>query len=105
MPQFAATTHAFEKGVDKITPDAAVKLIESWEDQLADIDSREGKAIVKDLGSLKKELQKGDKLDGAKVKELTAKLGQETVASAKGIEGAGQEKVRSLGEALTKAAR
>lgn len=104
MPRFAATTKAFEKGVESIAPDAAIKLIEEWEGQLKDLESKEGKAITRDLEALKKELGKGDKMDGEKVKKLTAKLGEETVKSASAIEGSGGDKVKALGEALTKAA-
>ena len=104
MPQFAATTKAFEKGVESIAPDAAIKLIDGWEAQLKDLDSKEGKTITHDLEALKKELGKGDKMDGEKVKKLTAKLGQETVKSASALKGSGGDKVKALGEALTKAA-
>ena len=103
MARFAATTNAFEKGVDSIKPEAAVKLIEEWSTQLEELDSKGGKQIVKDLEALKKEFGKGDKMDGEKVKALTAKLGQETVKIADEDEKSG-DKVRALGEALTKAA-
>ena len=102
MPRYAATLNALEKGFDAIKPDAAVKLIEDWEGQLGELDSKGAKAIVKDLGALKKELQKGDKLNGDKVKELTAKLGQETTAIADEDEKSA-DKLRQIGESLSKA--
>lgn len=104
MPRFAATTKAFEKGVESIAPEAAIKLIDDWAEQLKDLDSKEGKTITHDLEALKKELGKGDKMDGEKVKKLTAKLGQETIKAASAVEGSGGEKVKALGEALAGAA-
>ena len=102
MPRYAATLNALEKGVGSISPDAAVKLIEDWETQLGELDSKGAKTLVKDLGALKKELGKGDKLDGAKVQELTAKLGGETTAIAD-EDDKGADKLRQIGEALSKA--
>ena len=102
MPQFAATTKAFEKGVESLSPDAAVKIIESWEGQLAEAEFKEAKAIHRDLEALKKELGKGEKMSGDKVKQLTAKLGAETVKSAGSVEGSGGDKVKAIGEALAK---
>ena len=104
MPQFAATTKAFEKGVETLAPEASIKLIESWEGQLEGAEFKEAKAIHRDLEALKKELAKGDKMSGEKVQQLTAKLGAETVKAAGAVEGSGGDKVKALGEALAKAA-
>lgn len=103
MPRYAATTKAFEKGVENLSPDAAIKLIDEWEGQIASLDSKEGKGLTRDLEALKKELGKGDKMNGEKVQQLTAKLGEQTVKAADAMEGGGGDKVRALGEALTKA--
>lgn len=104
MPRFAATTKALEKGVDNLAPEAAIKLIDDWEGQLKDAEFKEAKAIHRDLEALKKELGKGDKMNGEKVQQLTAKLGAETIKAAAGVEGGGGEKVKSIGEALAKVA-
>lgn len=104
MARFAATTNAFSKGVENISPEASIKLIEEWEGQVQELDSKEAKGLVRDLEALKKELGKGEKMSGDKVQQLTAKLGAATIKSAESIEGSGAEKVRGLGEALTKAA-
>lgn len=104
MARFAATTTAFSKGVENLSPEASIKLIEEWEGQIQELDSKESKGLVRDLEALKKELGKGEKMNGEKVQQLTAKLGEATIKSAESIEGSGAEKVRGLGEALTKAA-
>jgi uncharacterized protein YmfQ (DUF2313 family) len=99
MPRFAATTHALDKGVESIKPDAAIKLIEDWEQQLGEVELKGGKTVLRDLGALKKELAKGDKLNGEKVQQLTARLGQSTVKLADQDEKSGDQ-VRNIGEKL-----
>ena len=101
MPQFAATTKAFEKGVGSMSAEASIKLIESWEGQLEGAEFKEAKAIHRDLEALKKELAKGEKMNGEKVRELTAKLGAETIKSAANVEGSGGDKIKAIGEALS----
>ena len=103
MPRFAATTKALEKGVGSMSPDAAIKLIDDWEGQLKDAEFKEAKGINRDLEALKKELAKGEKMNGEKVQQLTVKLGEATIKAAGAMEGGGAEKVRGLGEALTSA--
>jgi hypothetical protein len=78
MPaRFAATENAFEKGVDNITPAAAIKLIDDWEVSLKDADIPGAKTIVRDLEALKKALHAGQP-DGEKIKALVGKLAEET---------------------------
>ena len=100
MPRFAATANAFEKGVENIKPDAAIKLIQDWEQQLEGAEFKGAKGIVRDLGALRKELEKGDKLKGERVQQLTAKLGQATIAAA-GEDERDAEKLRNIGERLS----
>jgi hypothetical protein len=57
------------------------------------------------LDALKKELSKGEKMNGEKVGQLTAKLGQATIKAAEEMEVAGSEKVKAIGEALASAGR
>ncbi len=102
MPQFDATIKHLKDGVKGFTVAAAVKNIEGWEATLGKVEAPAAKAIVKDLESLKQHLH-ADKIDGAAIKKLVAKLGKETVAIAGKSDGANAAKIKSLGEALTHA--
>lgn len=104
MPRYAATANALEKGFENVSPEASIKLIEDWETQLEGYEGAGGKGLLRDLEALKKELGKGDKMNGEKVQELTVKLGQATIKAAEGMEGAGQEKLKAIGETLASAA-
>jgi len=103
MPTYDATIKALKAGVQKMTVNAAVKNIESWEATLESLEVSGVKTIIKDLDSLKKHLHKSE-IDGDAVRKLIAKLGKETVTIASRTEGKNAEKVKSLGEALTEAA-
>ena len=103
MPQFDATIKHIKDGVKGFTVAAATKNIEGWEATLEKLDAPGVKAIVKDLESLKKHLHEKE-INGGAVIKLIAKLGKETVAIAGKTEGAGAEKVKALGEALSHAA-
>lgn len=105
MPRFAATIKAFEKGVENLSAETSIKLIEEWEGQLEGYEGKGGKGLLRDLEALKKELGNGDKMNGEKVGQLTAKLGDATIKAAGEIEGAGAEKVKALGEALSGAVK
>ena len=99
MPaRFAATEHAFDKGVDSITPAAAIKLIDDWETSLKDLDAPGAKTIVRDLEALKKALHAED---GEKVRTLCGKLGEETTKIAAHATAATKDKVAKLGETLS----
>jgi hypothetical protein len=102
MPTYDATIKALKAGAQKMTVNAAVKNIESWEATLEKLEVTGVKTIVKDLESLKKQLHKPE-IDGEAVRKLIAKLGKETVTIAGRVEGKSAEKVKSLGEALTSA--
>ncbi|UAJ11240.1 hypothetical protein [Polymorphobacter megasporae] len=100
MPaRFAATEHAFEKGVDSITPAAAIKLIDDWEVSLKDADIPGAKGIVRDLEALKKALH-ADQPDGEKIKTLVGKLAEETTKIAGHATPATKDKVAGLGKTL-----
>lgn len=104
MPaRFVATANAFEKGVDSITPAAAIKLIDGWEESLKDLDVPGAKTIVRDLEALKKALG-GDEPDAAKIKTLVGKLADETTKIAGHAPEATKDKVAELGKALKAAA-
>jgi len=100
MPaRFTATANAFEKGVDSITPAAAIKLIDDWEVSLKDADIPGAKGIVHDLEALKKALHAGEP-DAAKVKDLVAKLGAATTKIAGHATPSTKDKVEELGKTL-----
>lgn len=103
MPTYDATIKALKAGAKSMTVNAAVKNIESWEATLEKLEVSGVKTIVKDLETLKKHLQKPE-IDGDAVRKLVAKLGKETVTIAGKAEGAGAEKVKALGEALSQSA-
>ncbi len=101
MPaRFVATENAFEKGVDHITPTAAVKLIDDWEVALKDVDAPGAKAIVRDLEALKKALH-ADQPDAEKIKTLVGKLGAETTKIAAHATESTKDKVANLGKTLS----
>lgn len=104
MPaRFAATRDLLAKDLEKVNPDTAVKNIDAWEEGLNALESKSGKAIVRDLEALKKQLT-GGKPNGAKIKQLLKKLGEETTKSAEDAPENQQDKLRELGQQLTEAA-
>lgn len=105
MPaRFTATANAFEKGIDSVSPGAAVKLIESWEESLKEVDAPGAKGIASDLAALRKQLE-SESPDGEKVKSLVEKLGAATTKiAAKADKPATQPKLEELGAALSNAA-
>jgi hypothetical protein len=76
-------------------------MIEDWEAALADIDTTGAKGILRDLGSLRKQLEK-DAPDADRVHALLHRLGAATTKIADKAE-TNQEKLKALGEALTEA--
>ena len=103
MPQFDATIKHIKEGVKGFTVAAAVKNIEGWEATLEKVEAPGVKTIVKDLENLKKHLQ-ADKINGGQIKNLVLKLGKETVTIAGKSDSKNAEKIKALGEALSKAA-
>ncbi len=101
MPaRFTATENAFEKGVENITPAAAIKLIDDWETSLKDADIPGAKGIVRDLEALKKALH-ADQPDAAAIRKLVGKLGEETTKIAGHATPATKDKVEALGKTLS----
>lgn len=100
MPAFAATANAFEKGIESITPAAAIKLIDGWEVALADLDVPGAKGISGDLERLKKALH-ADEPDAEKIKAIVGKLGEATTKIAGRADDKSQDKVAALGKALS----
>lgn len=101
MPaRFTATENAFEKGVEHITPSAAVKIIDGWEAALKDAEITGAKGIAADLERLKKALE-ADKPDAEKIKTLVGKLGEATTKIAGHADDKTKEKVAALGKTLS----
>ena len=98
--RFTTTIKALQEGAKSFTADKAVTNIESWEEYLSKHDHEGVKAVVTDLGKLKKLLQ-ADELDGKAITTLVHKLGKETVKVAGDSESANSKHIKELGEALS----
>lgn len=103
MVQYAETKNALEKGIETISPEKGVELIEKWEDSLKDVDGSGAKTILRDLGALKKALQAKEP-DSEKIGALLKKLGQGTTEIAGEAEGSAGEKLKDIGQGLSQAA-
>ncbi len=100
--RFETTIKALKEGAQSFTAQKAVTNIEGWEDYLSKHDHEGVKAVVTDLGKLKKLLQ-ADELDGTKIKDLVHKLGKETIKVAGSGDAGGSGKMKELGELLSQA--
>lgn len=103
MPKrFAATEGAIEKGLENTTPRSGAKLAHDWAAELEKSDVSGVKGLKGDLERLAKELEK-DEPDADKVTKLLGKLGPATLKLADKCEDEKvAEKVRHLGESLSK---
>lgn len=97
--KFAATTNAINRGLDSAKPATGAHLVEDWETALADVDVPGAKGILRDLGALRKQLEK-DAPDADRIHALLHRLGVATTKIADKAE-SGQDKLKALGEALT----
>ncbi len=100
MARYAATQNAIEKGLDQVSPDAGVKLVDDWIEQLQGVDKPGAVAVAKDLERLKAELARETPRE-ANVLKIVGKLGGATTRLADKAEGTNGDKLRALGEALT----
>lgn len=99
--KFAGTMNAINRGLDGTKADKGADMIEDWEAALADVDVAGSKGILRDLGALRKQLEK-DTPDADRVHALLHRLGAATTKIAdKGDKS--QDKLKALGEALTEA--
>jgi hypothetical protein len=102
MPvKFAGTMNAINRGLDATKPAKGADMVEDWEAALADLDIPGAKGILRDLGSLRKQLEK-DEPDADRVYALLHRLGTATTRIADRAD-KNQDKLKSLGEALTEA--
>ncbi len=103
MVQYAETQHALENGIESVSAEKGVTLIEKWEESLKEVEGAGAKSILRDLGALKTAL-KAKEPDSTKIGALLKKLGQETTDIAGEAEGAAGDKLKAIGEGLSKAA-
>ena len=101
MAKFAATMNAINRGLDSAKPTSGVHLLEDWETALADVDTVGAKGILRDLGALRKQLEKSEP-DSDRVLALVHRLGAATTKIADKAESS-KDKVKALGEALSEA--
>ena len=99
--KFAGTMNAINRGLDGTKPAKGATMLEDWEAALAEIDTVGAKGILRDLGSLRKQLER-DEPDADRVHALIHRLGVATTKIADKADGS-QEKIKALGEALTEA--
>ncbi|MBD8678849.1 hypothetical protein [Sphingomonas sp. CFBP 13720] len=99
--KFAGTMNAINRGLDETKPAKGADMIEDWEAALADTDVSGAKGILRDLASLRKQLEK-DAPDTDRVHDLLHRLGTATTKIADRSDKS-QDKLRALGEALTEA--
>jgi uncharacterized protein YmfQ (DUF2313 family) len=99
--KFAGTMNAINRGLADTKPDKGATMIEDWEAALADSDVTGAKGILRDLTSLRKQLEK-DSPDADRVHALLHRLGEATTKIADKADKNG-DKLKALGEALTEA--
>ena len=99
--KFAGTMNAINRGLEDTKPAKGADMLEDWEAALADVDVTGAKGILRDLASLRKQLEKGEP-DADRVHGLLHRLGIATTRIADKADKS-QDKLKALGEALTEA--
>lgn len=99
--KFAGTMNAINRGLDSTKPAKGADMVEDWEAALADSEVSGTKGILRDLASLRKQLEK-DTPDADRVHALLHRLGTATTRIADKADKS-QDKLKALGEALTEA--
>ena len=99
--KFAGTMNAINRGLDSTKPAKGADMVEDWEAALADSEVSGAKGILRDLASLRKQLEK-DTPDADRVHALLHRLGTATTRIADKADKS-QDKLKALGEALTEA--
>lgn len=99
--KFAGTMNAINRGLDATKAAKGADMVEDWEAALADLEVAGARGILRDLASLRKQLEK-DAPDADRVHALLHRLGAATTRIADKAETNG-EKLKALGEALTEA--
>lgn len=99
--KFAGTMNAINRGLDETKATKGADMVEDWEAALADVDVAGAKGILRDLASLRKQLEK-DAPDADRIHALLHRLGAATTKIADKADKS-QDKLKALGEALTEA--
>jgi hypothetical protein len=99
--KFAGTMNAINRGLDATKPAKGADMVEDWEAALADVEIAGAKGILRDLASLRKQLEK-ETPDADRVHALLHRLGTATTKIAEKSDKS-QDKLRILGQALTEA--
>ena len=99
--KFSATMNAVNKGLDELKPAKGADLIEDWEAALAEVDVAGAKGISRDLGALRKQLEKSEP-DSERVLRLLHRLGLATSKIAEKSDKQ-SDKLKALGDALSEA--
>jgi hypothetical protein len=77
--KFAGTMNAINRGLDETSPTKGATMIEDWEAALADVDVPGAKGILRDLASLRKQLEK-DTPDSDRIYDLLHRLNESTTS-------------------------
>ena len=96
--KFAGTMNAINRGLDETKATKGADMVEDWESALAEVDVPGAKGILRDLGALRKQLEK-DGPDADRIHALLHRLGTATTKIAERAD-TSQDKLRALGEAL-----
>ena len=99
--KFAGTMNAINRGLDGTKADKGADMVEDWETALAEVDVPGSKGILRDLGALRKQLERGEP-DADRVHALLHRLGVATTKIADKADKS-QDKLKSLGDALAEA--
>lgn len=99
--KFAGTMNAINRGLDETKLTKGADMVEDWEAALADVEISGSKGILRDLGALRKQLEK-DAPDADRVHALLHRLGVATTKIADKADKS-QDKLKALGEALREA--
>ena len=99
--KFAGTMNAINRGLDETKPTKGADMVEDWEAALADVEISGSKGILRDLGALRKQLEK-DAPDADRVHALLHRLGVATTKIADKADKS-QDKLKALGEAVREA--
>jgi len=96
--KFAGTMNAINRGLEETKATKGADMVEDWESALAEVDVPGAKGILRDLGALRKQLEK-DGPDADRIHALLHRLGTATTKIAERAD-TSQDKLRALGEAL-----
>ena len=103
MPaQFAATIQGLKNGVVKSSLKAAIRKIESWEDAVREAGVTGTRALLRDLGALKRQLGR-EKLDMARVQAIVARIAEAAGKAAARMQGREAVAIRALAKTMSEA--